>query len=86
MNVDKMVLTGKKLADKVYYKHTGYVGGIKSMTAGKMMATKPEDVFKTAVKGMLPKNSLGRDMLSKLKIYRGSEHPHAAQKPEVYGI
>jgi large subunit ribosomal protein L13 len=86
VNVDKLVLTGNKLANKVYYKHTGYVGGIKAMSADKMMALKPEDVFKTAVKGMLPKNSLGRDMLGKLKIYRGSEHPHAAQKPETLSL
>ncbi|MBQ9816260.1 MAG: 50S ribosomal protein L13 [Proteobacteria bacterium] len=82
INVDKMVLTGKKLSDKKYYHHTGYVGGIKEMTADKMMASKPEDVFKAAVKGMLPKNTLGRTMLSKLKIYRGSDHPHAAQQPK----
>jgi len=86
INVDKMVLTGKKLTDKKYIYHTGYVGGVKSATAGKMMATKPEEVFKAAVKGMLPKNSLGRDMLSKLKIYSGSEHPHAAQKPETRSL
>ena len=81
INVDKLVLTGNKLQDKKYYHHTGYIGGIKEINAEKLMATKPEDVFKFAVKGMLPKNSLGRNMLSKLKIYRGSEHPHAAQNP-----
>lgn len=81
INVDKMVLTGNKLEDKKYYHHTGYLGGLKEITAGKLMASKPEDVFKHAIKGMLPKNSLGRTMISKLKIYRGSEHPHAAQKP-----
>ena len=86
VNVDKLVLTGKKLSDKKYYHHTGYVGGIKEITADKLMATKPEEVFKTAVKGMLPKNSLGRTMLSKLKIYRGTEHPHAAQQPKPYSL
>lgn len=86
INVDKLVLTGKKLSDKKYYHHTGYVGGIKEITADKLMATKPEEVFKTAVKGMLPKNSLGRTMLSKLKIYRGTEHPHAAQQPKTISL
>lgn len=81
INVDKMVLTGNKLADKMYYHHSGYLGGLKEKTAGALMATKPEDVFKIAVKGMLPKNTLGRGMITKLKIYRGSEHPHAAQQP-----
>jgi large subunit ribosomal protein L13 len=86
INADKVVLTGKKLTDKKYYHHTGFVGGIKEMNAGKLLAAKPEEVFKIAVKGMLPKNSLGRDMLSKLKIYAGSEHPHAAQKPENFSL
>ena len=86
INADKLVLTGKKLEDKKYYHHTGYVGGIKEVTAQKMMNDKPEDVFKIAVKGMLPKNSLGRHMLSKLKIYAGSEHPHAAQNPRQYSL
>ena len=86
INVDKMVMTGNKLHDKKYYHHTGYVGGIKEITAEKLMATKPEDLFKTAVKGMLPKNTLGRNMLSKLKIYRGSEHPHAAQQPKSISL
>jgi len=81
INADKLVLTGNKLSDKKYYHHTGYVGGIKEINAEKLLATKPEELFKKAVKGMLPKNSLGHSMLSKLKIYRGSEHPHAAQKP-----
>lgn len=86
INADKLVLTGKKLEKKTYYRHTGYVGGIKEITADKLMATKPEDVFKMAVKGMLPKNSLGRHMLAKLKIYSGSEHPHAAQNPVKYTL
>ena len=86
INADKLVLTGKKLEKKMYYRHTGYVGGIKEVSAQKLMATKPEDLFKIAVKGMLPKNSLGRHMLSKLKIYSGSEHPHAAQNPVKYSL
>ena len=86
INADKLVLTGKKLEKKMYYRHTGYVGGIKEVSAQKLMATKPEDLFKIAVKGMLPKNSLGRHMLSKLKIYSGSEHPHAAQNLVAYKL
>ena len=86
INADKLVLTGKKLEKKMYYRHTGYVGGIKEVSAQKLMATKPEDLFKIAVKGMLPKNSLGRHMLSKLKTYSGSEHPHAAQNPVAYKL
>ena len=86
INADKLVLTGKKLEDKKYYRHTGYVGGIKEATAGKMMSSKPEDVFKIAVKGMLPKISLGRQMLSKFKIYKGSEHPHKAQNPKPFSL
>lgn len=86
INADKLVLTGKKLEKKMYYRHTGYVGGIKEVSAQKLMAMKPEDLFKIAVKGMLPKNSLGRHMLSKLKIYSGSEHPHAAQNPVAYKL
>ena len=86
INADKLVLTGKKLEKKMYYRHTGYVGGIKEVSAQKLMATKPEDLFKIAVKGMLPKKSLGRHMLWKLKIYSGSEHPHAAQNPVAYKL
>ena len=86
INADKLVLTGKKLEKKMYYRHTGYVGGIKEVSAQKLMATKPEDLFKIAVKGMLPKNSLGRHMLPKLKIYSGSEQPHAAQNPVAYKL
>ena len=86
INADKLVLTGRKLEEKKYYHHTGYVGGIKEVNAKKLLATKPEDLFKLAVKGMLPKNSLGRHMLSKLKIYADSEHPHAAQNPVKYSL
>ncbi len=81
LNADKVVLTGNKLTQKVYYRHSGYIGGLKETDAKRMMADSPEDAFKIAVKGMLPKNSLGRSMFSKLKVYRGEQHPHAAQKP-----
>lgn len=82
VNAEKILLTGKKVTDKVYYHHSGYPGGIKSRTAGKMRQEKPERLIHLAVKGMLPKNSLGRRMLKKLKIYSGSAHPHEAQRPE----
>lgn len=85
VNAEKIALTGNKLADKTYYSHSGYPGGIKSITAGKLLEKKPEDLIKIAVKGMLPKNKLARHMLSKLKIYSGSEHPHKAQQPRVLG-
>ena len=83
VNADKVQLTGKKLTDKVYYHHTGYPGGIRSKTAGKLLEEKPEEVIRKAVKGMLPKNKLGRQMFKKLKVYRGGDHPHAAQKPQA---
>jgi len=82
VNADKVKLTGNKLDDKNYYWHTGYPGGIKSRTAREMLAKKPEEVFRRAVWGMLPKNRLGRKLITKLKVYPGSEHPHAAQKPQ----
>jgi len=81
INAEKIHLTGNKLAEKVYYRHSGYPGGIKATTAAKMLQQKPEDVLRIAVRGMLPKNSLGRQMLTKLKIYRGNEHRHDAQMP-----
>ncbi|MFC1549427.1 50S ribosomal protein L13 [Nitrospirota bacterium] len=83
VNAEKVKLTGRKLENKVYYWHTGYPGGIKSETAGERMARKPEEVIRDAVWGMLPKNRLGRAMFKKLKVYKGSEHPHKAQQPEV---
>ncbi len=86
VNADKVVLTGKKLDQKMYRWHTGYPGGLKERSYRDMMNTKPEKVVLHAVKGMLPKNSLGRKMLTKLKVYRGSEHKHEAQKPEVLDI
>jgi len=83
VNAGKVVLTGNKLKDKIYYHHTGYPGGIKSVSAGKLLQEKPEEVLRKAVRGMLPKNTLGRAMLKKLKIYAGGEHDHAAQCPKV---
>jgi large subunit ribosomal protein L13 len=83
VNAAKIALTGNKLADKTYYSHSGYPGGIKSITAGKLLDKKPEELIKHAVKGMLPKNKLARHMLNKLKIYSGSEHPHKAQQPKA---
>ena len=82
INAEKIGLTGKKLENKIYYHHTGYPGGIKGISAGKLIQLKPEDLLRFAVKGMLPKNTLGRAMLKKLKIYAGSEHPHDAQLPK----
>jgi len=86
VNAKKVVLTGKKLLDKSYYHYTGYPGGIREMSAEKMMAKKPTEVLRIAVKGMLPKNTLGRQMLRKLKVYAGPEHPHAAQKPTTLNV
>lgn len=82
LNADKLKLTGNKMADKHYYHHTGYPGGIRSINAEKLMEKKPEEVVKKAVRGMLPKNTLGREMLKKLKVYAGTDHPHAAQQPK----
>ncbi|MBN2719905.1 MAG: 50S ribosomal protein L13 [Proteobacteria bacterium] len=82
VNAEKVRLTGQKLDKKVYYRHSGYPGGIKSMTARELLERKPERVIKSAVKGMLPKSRLGTSMLGKLKIYAGADHPHEAQKPE----
>ena len=82
LNTDKVVLTGKKLDDKFYRYHTGYIGGLKEISYNKMLAEKSDlDVYE-AVKGMLHKNSLGRDMIKKLRVYKGAEHNHSAQKPE----
>jgi len=81
VNANKVHLTGKKLDQKTYFSHSGYPGGFKSITAGKLMRTKPEEVIKKAVQGMLPKTRLGKQMLSKLKIYAGETHPHSAQRP-----
>ena len=86
INADKISLTGKKLSDKIYYHHTGYPGGIKSASAEKLLQTKPEELLRSAVKGMLPKNTLGRAMLKKLKIYKGTSHQHSAQEPKSLNI
>jgi len=83
VNADKVVLTGNKLDDKIYYWHTGHPGGIKSQTARQMLQRHPDRVIWLAVKRMLPNTTLGRQQLRKLKIYRGPQHPHEAQKPEV---
>ena len=86
-NASKVVLTGRKLEQKTYYRHSGWMGSLKSITAGKVLASAhPERVIEHAVRGMLPKNTLGRKMLSKLKVYAGPSHPHAAQKPEELRI
>ena len=83
VNADKVALTGRKRESKTYYRHTGYMGGIKSITADKLLASAHSDrVVRNAVRGMLPHNSLGRQMLSKLRVYAGPDHPHASQKPE----
>ena len=86
INTDKVVLTGKKLENKFYRYHTGYIGGLKEISYKKMMEEKSDLAVYEAVKGMLPKNSLGRAMLKKLRVYKGGEHNHAAQKPEVLKI
>lgn len=86
VNADKVKLTGRKWEQKTYYRHSGYIGGIKGISAQRMLETKPEQLLRIAVKGMLPKNRLGRKMLNKLKIYTGSEHPHAAQMPQPLQI
>ena len=83
VNAEKVQLTGRKREQKTYYRHTGYMGGIKSITADKLLASAHSDrVVRNAVRGMLPKNTLGRQMLSKLRVYAGPDHPHASQKPE----
>jgi large subunit ribosomal protein L13 len=84
VNAEKITLTGKKWTDKVYIHHSGYPGGLKTITAGKMREKKPERLVTMAVQGMLPKNKLGRKMIKKLKVYPGEAHPHEAQQPEAY--
>ena len=83
INADQVKVTGKKMEQKIYYNHSQYVGGMKETKLQEMMAKKPEKVVELAVKGMLPKGPLGRSMMKKLHVYAGSEHPHAAQKPEA---
>ncbi|KAB0667468.1 50S ribosomal protein L13 [Oryzomonas japonica] len=82
VNAEKIALTGRKLDGKVYYSHTGFPGGLKEITAGKLLEKRPEDLIRKAVKGMLPKNKLARHMLKKLKVYAGASHPHDAQQPK----
>ena len=86
INAEKAVLTGKKMEDKYYYHHSGYIGGMKSVQAKTMMATKPERAMELAIKGMLPKNTLGANAFTRLKVYAGDAHKHEAQKPEAYEI
>ena len=86
VNAEKVKLTGKKLDNKIYYRHSGYPGGIKAETARDRLSRCPEKVITEAVWGMIPKGRLGRAMIKKLKVYRGSEHPHEAQKPEVLSV
>ncbi|PLX96111.1 MAG: 50S ribosomal protein L13 [Desulfuromonas sp.] len=81
LNADKVALTGKKMADKMYYQHSRYPGGLRETNAEKLLEKKPEDLIRKAVKGMLPKNKLGRQMFKKLKVYAGADHPHTAQQP-----
>lgn len=86
VNADKVRVTGQKFTQKMYYRHTQYPGGIKSESFEKLQARKPERIIELAVKGMLPKNSLGRDMYRKLKVYAGTEHPHTAQQPKELNV
>ncbi|MDI6716180.1 MAG: 50S ribosomal protein L13 [Actinomycetota bacterium] len=86
INAEKVILTGRKAQNKKYYRHSGYPGGLKEISFEKMIERKPEKVIELAVKGMLPHNSLGRAMYRKLKVYAGSEHPHAAQQPKMLDI
>ena len=86
INAEKIHLTGRKLTDKVYRWHTGYIGGLREVSAGRLLRSHPERVIEWAVEGMLPKNRLGRAMAKKLRVYRGADHPHAAQQPAVLEI
>jgi len=86
INADKIVLTGRKMKQKKYYRHSGYIGGLKTITAEKLLEKQPEDLVRFAVKGMLPKNKLGRQIFKRLKVYSGEDHPHKAQKLEVLAV
>ena len=86
INAEKIVLTGRKLDQKIYYRHSGYVGGLTEITAKNLLEKRPEDLVRFAVKGMLPKNRLGRQLYKKLKVYAGGNHPHEAQRPETLEI
>lgn len=83
VNAEKVRLTGRKMEQKMYYRHSGYMGGLKERTARQVMEKRPEEIIRHAVKGMLPKNSLGRSMFKKLKVYVGENHPHEAQQPQT---
>lgn len=86
INAEKIVLTGNKMNDKMYYRHTGYPGGIKEARARRVMRENPERIIEAAVRGMVPKTKLGRQMLTKLRVYGGPEHPHEAQQPQPYSL
>lgn len=86
VNADKVAVTGRKASDKMYHRHTGFPGGLKTVNFEKLMAHKPEQAIQLAVKGMLPRNPLGRAMFKKLKVYAGTEHPHTAQQPQPLEI
>lgn len=86
INAEKVILTGNKLQQKMYYRHSRYPGGLKSMDYGTLLATKPERAIEHAVKGMIPHNRLGRQVMKKIRIYRGVEHPHMAQMPEIWNF
>ena len=86
INADKVALTGRKWDQKNYYRHSGYIGGLKTITAKKLMEKRPEDLIRFAVKGMLPKNKLGRKLFKKLRVYSGDQHPHEAQQPEILEV
>jgi large subunit ribosomal protein L13 len=86
INAEKIAVTGKKLQDKMYFRYTGFIGNMKSESLGQALDAHPERVIETGVKGMLPKNPLGRAMFKKLKVYKGTEHPHSAQQPQVLDI
>ena len=86
INAEKIVLTGRKMDQKMYYRHSGYIGNLKQMNAKELLEKKPEELVRSAVKGMLPKNRLGRRQFKKLKVYIGSAHPHEAQQPEIIQI
>jgi large subunit ribosomal protein L13 len=86
INAAQVKLSGKKLKEKLYYRHSGYPGGLSAISAEKLLAKAPEEVIRKAVRGMLPKNRLGDELITKLRIYKGNEHPHQAQQPEVFNI
>jgi large subunit ribosomal protein L13 len=86
INADKITLSGRKMDQKIYYRHSGYIGGLKQVKAKELLEKKPEELVRTAVKGMLPKNRLGRQLFKKLKVYAGNAHPHEAQQPKTLTI